>query len=82
MNKQPYNKDCNIKALVGYLSRQDGKFYCDKCIDKHNPDNDQINVYLINILPYSQTCFDCNTLIVDGIKTVKWGFSVPLSLFE
>lgn len=65
---------------VGYLN--DGHFCCFNCAN--NRKDWKCPVYMINIKPYSQVCYFCGELIVEGItsdksnKTQGW----PLCLFD
>ncbi len=69
-----------MDEIIGYLTY--GYFYCKTCEHERTrfgATASQVPVYLCNIRPYSQTCRECNKLIVDGAKKASGG---PLCLFN
>jgi hypothetical protein len=64
---------------IGLFNR--GEFICDRCALKLDLAQNPMPciMYLENILPYSQQCFECYELIVDGAKRLN---GTPINLYE
>lgn len=78
-----------MSTVVGYTiadSRVPGKTVvcCMECAKTHGQLNEVeflSRLYRENILPYSQTCHYCDTLMVDGLKKTQYPH-LPLDLFD
>ncbi len=73
-----FNEFQKTHMVVGHLVK--GKFLCNKCtLEKNLTHPDAIAVYPINIMPYSQGCFQCGLLVFNIWQRKKGG---PLFLFD